>query len=233
MQQAARILIAEDDTDVREMLHLFLAAQGFDTDSAADLTSLRTLLSERPVDLVVLDLHLPDGDGRDMLAEFARRSHRYGVIVLTGMSAAECRRDSLRGGADDYLTKPFEPRELLARIRAVLRRLPRVTHTKPQGIVPVGAVHFDREARVLLTDEGPVPLTAAEHSLLAAFVDHPGRVLSRARLAEWLMITGDEAGMRSVDTRIYRLRQKVEPSPATPRYIETVRGEGYRFTPEG
>ena len=230
---ASRILVVDDDSDVRFMLRRYLARHGFDVEVAEDGAKLRQLVAERHFDLVVLDLNMPGEDGIS-LARFLRDNHPMGIIMLTAASEVVDRIVGLEVGADDYVTKPFEPRELLARIKSVLRR---VEHAAPaaqplgeDGRMPFGSCSLDTNARRLFDENGEeITITSMEYDLLKAFADHPNRVLSRDQLLNLAHNRDWEPFDRSIDIRITRLRRKIEPDPAKPQIIKTVRGAGYIY----
>lgn len=230
-----RIAIVEDEPDLRRSMADYLDMQGFEVLEAGDAAAFRTLLAQECVDLALLDLRLPGEDGLSILREL-RQSSRLPVIMVTAMGDSVDRVVGLEMGADDYVAKPFEFRELLARIRSVLRRsmappVEPVTATfRPR--LPVGRVAFDRDARVLVEADGTVvPLTRMEFDLLCVFVDRPNRVLTRDQLLDLAHDDSWEPFDRSIDIRVARLRKKVEHDPAQPTAIRTARGAGYMFVP--
>jgi two-component system, OmpR family, phosphate regulon response regulator OmpR len=229
-----RMLVVDDDPALRELLCRYLSEQGFAVDAVADGDELdRFLVATRP-DLVILDLMLPGEDGLSI----ARRLRAHGNLPIIMLSARGEDLDRIIGlevGADDYLPKPFNPRELLARIRAVLRRHSTATEpsAEPTQAFVFGPFRVDMEAHTLRRDGVEVPLTTAEFTLLRAFAEHPNRVLSRDTLLERLKGYERSPFDRTIDVRVARLRKKIEPDPAAPVYIRTVRGEGYLFTPRG
>jgi two-component system phosphate regulon response regulator OmpR len=239
MSDPAAIIVVDDEPDIREMLAEYLGQQGFDARAAADGVELDQRLAERPARLLVLDLNLPGEDGLAIAARL-RRESRVGIVMLTARGDLDDRIRGLEQGADDYVVKPVEPRELLARVRSVLRRLQaeEARAERPSALptrrVRIGRCELDLDAHRLLDDAGgDVPLTAMEFDLLETFTRHPGQVLSRDRLAELAHNRRWAPEDRSIDIRITRLRQKIEPDPAHPRVIRTVRGEGYQFDPTG
>ena len=231
--ETPRILVVDDDSDVRFMLKRYLSRHGYDVEVAEDGAKLRALIGEQTFDLVVLDLNMPGEDGIS-LARFLRDNHPVGIIMLTAAAEVVDRIVGLEVGADDYVTKPFEPRELLARIKSVLRRLESAapaTKAKPaDGRMPFGPCSLDLDARRLFDEHGEeITITSMEYDLLKAFADHPNKVLSRDQLLNLAHNRDWEPFDRSIDIRITRLRRKIEPDPAKPQIIKTVRGAGYIY----
>lgn len=227
--------MVDDDAGLRELLQEYLSAQGLQVATVADGVQMDAFLSQHPVDLLILDLMLPGEDGLSL----ARRLRSHGnlpIIMLSARGEDVDRIVGLEVGADDYLAKPFNPRELLARIRALLRRneqgQPRNSDNKP-NVRRFGPFSMDVDARVLHKGELTVPLTSGEFNLLRIFVEHPNRVLGRDSLMD--MLKGYERSPfdRSIDVRVTRLRRKIEDDPNVPQYIRTVWGEGYLFSPNG
>jgi two-component system OmpR family response regulator len=233
MGDAPHILVVDDHREIREPLKRYLSEHGFRVSAAESAAAARRLLAGGAIDLIVLDIMMPGEDGlalcRDMRARGA-----VPVILLTAMAEDTDRIVGLEIGADDYVTKPFNPRELLARIKVVLRR----TYSLPptRNPLPGGTVRFDRwrldVARQELIDETgvAVPLSTAEFQLLTAFINHPRMVLSRDQLLD--LTRGREAGPfdRTIDNQVSRLRKKIEADPKRPALIKTHWGGGYRFT---
>lgn len=229
-----RCLVVDDDREIRVALQEYLQRFGMTVSAAASGAEMRRELmagGER-FDVVVLDLMLPDASGLD-LCRWVQETSALPVIMLTAQGDPGSRVLGLEIGADDYLGKPFEPRELVARIHAVLRRARRGEHESgggPQRVVSFEGWSFDRLLRQLVSpDRVVVALSSAEFRLLAAFVERPGRVLSREQLIELTRAPGVEVNDRSVDLAVSRLRQKLGDSPREPRLIRTMRGEGYLF----
>lgn len=240
MEGVAHILVVDDEIEVREMLAEYLQSRGFRLSAVADAAACRTFIAERPVDLVLLDINMPGEDGLT-LARFLRESSRCGIIMLTAAGSTVDRIVGLEIGADDYLVKPFDLRELLARVRSVLRRLGEGTSADNGNSAPasaprtarIGRCLLDLDARTLSTRDGiDVPITSMEFDLLKAFIEHPNRVLSRDQLLDLAHKREWEPFDRSIDVRITRLRRKVEANPAKPEAIKTVRGVGYMFIPQ-
>lgn len=229
MEPAARILIVDDDASIRDALADYLGEHGYAVRTADGARGLERALAQGPADLLVLDLMMPGEDGLSICRRLAPAGAP--ILVLSALGAVTDRVVGLEVGASDYLSKPFDPRELLARVRALLRRPSArdVPAAEEEGRLRFGGWRLDLEARTLLDPGGaPLSLTAADHALLAAFVLAPGRLLSRDRLLD--LTRGEEAPYdRAIDVAVSRLRRKLaarDPSPL----IETVRGLGYRFT---
>jgi two-component system, OmpR family, response regulator len=243
MTQAQHIIVVDDEQPAREMVGDYLRMHGFSVSLCDGGASLRKTIAQQMPDLIVLDLNMPEEDGLSVIRDLKRRSS-VPIIMLTATASAIDRVVGLELGADDYLAKPCELRELLARIRSVLRRSSAI---QPEARPTVGApaaaptprVRFgtkwlDHDARALRDDEGNEhPLTASEYGLLKVFAANPKRVLSRDRLLELANARDAEAFDRAIDLRIMRIRRKIEPDPARPSVIRTVRGGGYLFSPTG
>ena len=235
MTDATRILVCDDDAALRRMVVEYLTGRGHVCDEAEDAAALRAAVARELPDLVVLDVKMPGEDGLTALRGLRGDAVDLPVIMLTAVSDTVDRIIGLELGADDYVGKPVDLRELDARIKAVLRR-----RTAPRGEAPsvpsADAVTFGDYtldlAAASLTGPGgtPIEITAMEFALLKVLVSHPNRVLSRDRLLDLAHSKGWEPFDRSVDLRISRLRRKIEPEPDKPRYIKTVRGIGYMFT---
>jgi two-component system OmpR family response regulator len=236
MSAPSRILVVDDDEDIRTLLGDYLRRHGFDAEGACDGAAMRERLRRAEFDLVVLDLTLPREDGLDVCRDLRTRSD-VPVIMLTARGAPIDRSVGLEIGADDYVAKPFEPRELLARIRAVLRR----TTGKSSAVRPEATRHirfaawtFDPTARHIVNAAGViVALSGSEFRLLRAFLEHPRQVLSRDRLLALTSGSDDDAGVdafdRSIDLQVSRLRQKLRDDAKAPLLIKTIRSEGYMF----
>lgn len=232
MTPAPEIVVVDDEPDLRALLEDYLSLQGFSVRTADGAAALDRLLAERPANLILLDVNMPGESGVEALARLRRGGSTTGVILLTAQGGLGDRLTGLQDGADDYVVKPFEPRELLARIRAVLRRVPEVVRPS-DAAVRIGRMKLDLNGRRLLGPSGePVALTAMEYDLLAVFARHPRQVLARDRLVELAHGRPLAPGDRSVDIRIARLRHKLEANPRDPRTLKTVHGEGYLFDPD-
>ncbi|AWK86423.1 response regulator [Azospirillum thermophilum] len=228
------ILAIDDDEPVRDLLESYLTAEGYRVTTAPDTASAKEALTGDPVDLVVCDLRLPDGDGLGLVRHI-RSETQIPVIILSSKDQDVDRIVGLELGADDYLTKPFNPRELLARIKAVLRRVsgdgrPPRSADDLRAVVQFANWELDLTAQRLRAQDGrEVELTKAEFGLLAAFVKRPQRVLTRDQLLDLTRADGSEVFDRSIDVLILRLRRKIESNPKEPRLIKTERGAGYVF----
>lgn len=237
MSGVPHILVVDDEAEIRDVLSEYLTAKGYSVSTAEGGAAMRAVLAERPVHLVILDMIMPGEDGIALARELRRRP-RLGIVMLTAMADMIDRVSGLEAGADDYLTKPFEPRELLARVRAVLRRVSEASEEPATGALGVeirlGRHVLNLDTRRLMTLGGAeVPLTAMEFDLLRTFVERPNRVLTRDQLLDLAHSRGMEPFDRSIDLRIMRLRRKLEEDPTKPEIIKTVRGAGYVFVPGG
>jgi two-component system, OmpR family, response regulator len=233
---SADVLVVDDDADVRRMLVEYLSAHDYHVDAAANGTEMRELLTRRVPDVVLLDVGLPGEDGL-ALARYLRERHPVGIIMVTAADGVVDRVVGLEVGADDYIAKPFDPRELRARLKSVLRRLKGRDSAVPlaaesRARVRIGRCLLDLDSRQLFGADGAdISITAMEFDLLKAFVDNPNRVLSRDRLLTLTRNREWEPFDRSIDIRIARLRRKIEADPDNPLAIRTVRGAGYMFVP--
>ena len=231
------IYVTDDDPGIRELVAEYLGSQGYAVETAEDAPALDRLLAARRPDLVVLDWMMPGEDGLSVARRLRAQPGFPPIIMLSAKGEDIDRIIGLEVGADDYLPKPFNPRELLARIRAVLRRPAAAAVPAPAAestrIVRFGPFAVNLDARTLTRDGSEIPLTGGEYELLEIFVTHANRALSR----DWLMdqLRGFERDPfdRSIDVRVNRLRKKIEDDPANPGYIRTQRGQGYLFLPQG
>jgi len=215
------ILVVDDDTRLRALLQRYLMEQGFRISTAESAEEARRKLESLTFDLLVVDIMMPGESGLDLTQALRRRS-RVPILLLTAMTETEDRIEGLTRGADDYLPKPFEPRELVLRINAILRRVPQ---SAPEPApVAFGGFRFDPGRGELTRGRSPVRLTEVETALLAALARQPGEALSRERLRRDSGVSG---GNRAVDVQITRLRRKIEDDPKYPRHLRTVRGTGY------
>ena len=231
----AHILIVDDDDGLRSLLEQYLSTNGYIVSLAEDGKALDTKLVEVQPDLVILDLMLPGEDGLS-IARRLRASTNLPIIMLSARGEDIDRIVGLEVGADDYLAKPFNPRELLARIRAVMRRKQDAAlndATTEDNIVQFGDYELDLNTQSLSKAGEKIPLTSAEFGILQIFINHPNRVLSRDQLMDMLKGYDRDPFDRSIDVRVTRLRRKIETNPAEPVYIRTVWGQGYLFSPKG
>ena len=235
MTRSSMIWVVDDDPDLRQMVGTYLIDQGYDVRCLSDVKQFEARLEFQRPDLVVLDLMMPGDDGLTALRRLRDAGDDLPVVMLTARGEGVDRIIGLEQGADDYLGKPFLPRELSARIDAVLRRrscLPAGTPLAEGGDVSFGDMVLNLSARTLSRDGVPAVITSGEFSLLAAFVQHPHRPLSRERLIELARGPGCDTDSRSMDVQVSRVRKLVEPDPSRPRYIQTVWGYGYVFVPD-
>jgi two-component system, OmpR family, response regulator len=233
MSYNGHILIVDDEQEICSVVEEYLTGEGYRVSTAHDGAGMRRVMSQGQVDLVILDLMLPGEDGLT-LAQALRSGSRIGIIILTGRGETVDRIIGLEMGADDYLTKPFHLRELLARVKSVLRRVQSRTDDTPRLVrsVQFAGWHLDLSSRELLSPAGQeIRLTTGEFDLLAAFVNNANQVLSRDRLLD--LARNREAGPfdRTIDVQVGRLRRKLDDDPQNPTLIKTVRGSGYIFTP--
>ncbi|CUA99888.1 response regulator [Thiomonas bhubaneswarensis] len=235
-----RILVVDDDPELRAMLRDYLVGNGYEVDLAAHGEAMRESLARARPQAVILDIMLPGEDGLALAREL-RRDGDLPILMLSARGDEIDRVIGLEVGADDYLPKPFSPRELLARLRALLRRAPSGALAEPQqrtdaaaqGVKRFGPFVIDAPGFRLLRDGRDVGLSVAEFTLLQVMAEHPNRVLSRDQLIDWLKGYERDAFDRSIDVRVTRLRRKIEPDAAHPVYIRTIRGQGYLFNPAG
>ena len=225
MDDTPHILVVDDDTRLRELLRKFLTEKGFRVTTSADAAEARQMLTSLEFDLVVLDVMMPGESGFELTSGL-REFSVVPILLLTAMGEPEDRIDGLERGADDYLTKPFEPRELLARIRSILRRA--APRTGKSEIV-LGDHLYDPVRQQLLGPDGLVRLTGAEARLLQVLAANPGHPISREALQRQSQLGGT---VRAVDVQVTRLRRKIEPNPKVPRYLQTIRGQGYVLWPD-
>ena len=226
------LLVVDDDERIRALLQKFLARNDFLVTTARDADHARRILSGLDFDLIVLDVMMPGDDGITLCGEL--RAHRTTpILLLTARAGTEDRISGLEAGADDYLPKPFEPKELLLRINSILRRMPAA---EPGAGVPkvlhMGPLRYDIARGEMWRGAELVRLTATESQLLQIFSDQPGAPVSRADLVARLGRSGGQAQERAVDVQITRLRRKLEDDPKQPRYLQTVRGAGYMLAPD-
>ncbi len=244
MTSNATILVVDDEPELREMIEEYLSSKGFIVLTAENGEAMRQVLAAHAIDLVLLDIKMPGEDGLS-LARYLREHHPVGIIMLTAVADVVDRIIGLEIGADDYITKPFDPRELFARVKSVLRRMSAepadaspeaktnvADATKGQHGMRFGRCVLNLESHQLLTEDGlEIPMTSMEFDLLKAFATNPNRVLSRDQLLDMAHNRDWDPFDRSIDIRIARIRRKIEADPAKPQTIKTVRGAGYIFIP--
>jgi two-component system phosphate regulon response regulator OmpR len=226
-----KLLVVDDDPALRQLLADYLNRHGYDTLLAPDASDLSARITRYAPDLLVLDRMLPGGDGADACRRLREQGEDIPVILLTARDEAVDRIIGLEAGADDYLGKPFDPRELLARIEAVLRRKRGPSALTKDAPVAFGPFVFDPALRQLTRDNVQVKLTGGEINLLEALVKNAGKPLSRERLLSLARDDDGERNDRAIDIAILRLRRAIEDDPKQPRWIQTVWGIGYRFSP--
>ncbi|MGZ9809499.1 response regulator [Pseudoroseicyclus sp. H15] len=232
MSDAAHLLLVDDDERIRQLLQKFLMRHGFLVTTAREAAHARRLLSGLDFDLIILDVMMPGEDGIS-LCKSLRAELPTPILLLTAKAETGDRISGLEAGADDYLGKPFEPKELLLRINAILRRAPsaEAAPVRPK-VLQLGPVRYDTERGEMWEGERPVRLTATESHLMRIFSARPGETLTRGHLVEELSRAGGQAQERAVDVQITRLRRKIEADPRQPRYLQTVRGAGYMLAPD-
>ncbi len=231
----AHLLVVDDDERIRGLLQKFLIRSGFLVSIARDAAQARRLLGGLEFDLIVLDVMMPGEDGIALTRDLRARMSTP-ILLLTAKGETINRIEGLEAGADDYLVKPFEPKELLLRINAILRRVPtaRAVEAGPK-VLHLGAVRYDMDRGELWRGTDPVRLTATEAQLMRILAAQPGTPVSRERLVGDLGPSEpaeDKTQERAVDVQITRLRRKIEVDPKQPRYLQTVRGSGYMLTPD-
>ncbi|MFN4276306.1 MAG: response regulator [Ferrovibrio sp.] len=229
MTNQPHIIVVDDEQGIRDMVAEYLGHHGFAVSTAGDADTFRSLHAERPADLVILDITMPGEDGLS-LARWLRARSKIGIVMLTAADEVIDRVVGLEVGADDYITKPFDLRELRARIKTILRRVGDITTATDDDVIRFGQTYLNLPSRKLYDMTGnEIVLTAMEFDLLAAFARHPNKVLSRDQLLDLAHHHHWEPFDRSIDIRIARLRRKIEVDPGKPEIIKTVRGAGYMF----
>ncbi len=226
MQHTPHILVVDDDDRIRALLQEYLRGEGLSVSTAQNAAEAGKLMELFLFDLMVLDVMMPGESGLELAAKINGGDNTPPILLLTAMGEAEDRIKGLESGADDYLTKPFEPRELLLRIRAILRRRNEAKAAEKK-ILTFGEFVFDPQQRHLSHLGEPIHLTSTEAELLCLLADHAGKAVSRAKLAALSTAAGTPLEERSVDVQINRLRKKIEKNTSRPVYIQTRRGEGY------
>lgn len=229
------ILVVDDEPDVRAVLQEYFVAHGYAAFGAESASAARLLVAQHSIDLALVDIHMPGEDGLSLARHLRERYAKIAIIMLTSATTVVDRIVGLEMGADDYVPKPFDPRELVARVKSVLRR------TSSAGRADLGAARvrigqcvLDLAAHRLMDQKGgEVAMSPLEFDLLKALAEHPNRALSRERILNLSQQRDWDPFDRSVDLRIMRLRKKIEPDPEHPRFIRTVRNEGYIFVPDG
>ena len=229
--ESANLLVVDDDPELRELTQAYLEQQGFNVACVESGESMDLYLQDHAVDLLLLDLMLPGEHGLS-IAQRLKKHSSIPIIIVSAQGEDVDRIVGLEVGADDYLAKPFNPRELLARVRAVLRRTRQESEVS-QTKTAFGVFELDMNSHRLLQSGEQVPLTSGEFDLLHILVSHPNKVLHRDRILD--LLTGAERSPfdRSIDVRVTRLRSKIEDDPANPAYIKTIWGKGYMFCPSG
>jgi len=223
------ILVVDDERDVRETICEYFELNGFDTLAVADGAGMRKAMDQRSVDVVLMDVNLPGEDGLSLTREL-RSAHSVGIVMVTAIGQTVDRIVGLEMGADDYIAKPFELREVLARVKSVLRRMTQPSPAAPLNNVKMGYCTLDLAGHRLYDAKGvDIPLTSMEFDLLKAFAEAPDRVLTREQLLDLAHSPNADVYDRSVDLRIARIRRKIEADLAHPQVIKTVRGAGYVF----
>ncbi|QUS36120.1 response regulator [Falsirhodobacter algicola] len=231
MNDAPHLLVVDDDERIRGLLKKFLIRNGFLVSAARDAAQARRLLAGLDFDMIVLDVMMPGEDGMSLTRDL-RTFMTTPILLLTARGETQSRIEGLEAGADDYLPKPFEPKELLLRINAILRRVP---HVKPQAgpkVLHLGDVRYDMERGELWRGSDLVRLTTTESALMRVFAASPHEPVSRERLIGDMAEDQSDTQERAVDVQITRLRRKIENDPRQPRYLQTVRGAGYMLAPD-
>ena len=228
----SHLLIVDDDERIRSLLKKFLVRHGFLVTAARDAAHARRILAGLDFDLIVLDVMMPGEDGM-ALTRSLRETMQTPILLLTAKGETGSRIQGLEAGADDYLPKPFEPKELLLRINAILRRMPDTyAQESAPKVLSLGPIRYDLERGEMWQGDELVRLTATEVHLMKIFAAQPGVALSRSKLVEELGRDRGQAQERAVDVQITRLRRKIEDNPKQPRYLQTVRGAGYMLAPD-
>jgi two-component system phosphate regulon response regulator OmpR len=231
----ATILIVDDEPDVREVLEEYFVAHGYAVVGAENAGAAREMAAQHPIDLALVDINMPGEDGLSLARHLRERYAKVAIVMLTSAGTVVDRIVGLEMGADDYVPKPFDPRELAARVKSVLRRTSAASRADIGAEkVRIGRCVLDLAAHRLTDENGTeVAMSSLEFDLLKALAQHPNRALSRERILNLGQQRDWDPFDRSVDLRIMRLRKKIEPDPEHPRFIRTIRNEGYIFVPDG
>ncbi|WIY26910.1 response regulator [Parasedimentitalea psychrophila] len=228
----AHLLIVDDDERIRDLLKKFLMRAGFLVTAARDAAHARRVLAGLDFDLIVMDVMMPGEDGVS-LTKHLRETRSTPIMLLTARGDIEHRIAGLEAGADDYLSKPFEPKELLLRINAILRRMPETpAREAAPKVLHLGPIRYDMDRGEMWRGDELIRLTGTESQLMKIFSACPGEPVSRSKLVEDLGRDRGQAQERAVDVQITRLRRKIEPNPKQPQYLQTVRGAGYMLAPD-
>ena len=231
-QPDAHVLVVDDDERIRDLLRKFLSRHGYWVTTARDAAHARRLLAGLEFDLAVIDVMMPGEDGFSLTADLSDRIATP-ILLLTARGDSDDRIKGLEAGADDYLPKPFEPRELLLRINAILRRVPKPdAGAEPPKTLHMGQIRYDMSRGEMWLGQDLVRLTATESALMRIFSARPNEAISRTQLVRDLGRGDGQAQERAVDVQITRLRRKIEADPKAPRYLQTVRGAGYMLAPD-
>ncbi len=228
MADQAHILVIDDDTRLRDLLQRYLTEEGFRVTTAADAAEARKKIQAMQFDLLIVDIMMPGESGLDLTRDI-RQTGSVPILMLTAMGETQARIDGLEAGADDYLGKPFEPRELVLRIQSILRRTPAEAEVETPSQVSLGDAMFDLNRQTLYRGSKAVRLTSTEVLLLTSLASEAGRIMSRRELAVKCDLSG---GDRNIDVQVTRLRRKIEPDSRVPQYLHTVRGRGYVLRPD-
>lgn len=223
------VLVVDDDNRLRKLLQKYLSENGFRVFSAANTTEADEMMSWYAFDLLVVDVMMPGESGIEFTKRLRANRENIPILILTAMGEADDRISGLESGADDYLPKPFEPRELLLRINGILRRVMSKPPEKQKAEIKFGAYRYDLDEHVLYKDGERIRLPVAEEALLQLLAERAGQDISREELGQK---TGNETNLRTIDVQITRLRRKIEPDASSPRYIQTIRGKGYSLIPD-
>ena len=223
------ILVVDDDNRLRRLLQKYLTENGFRVFAAANTKEADEMMSWYVFDLLVVDVMMPNETGIDFTKRLRAKGQNVPILILTAMGEADNRIEGLESGADDYLPKPFEPRELLLRINGILRRVMSKPPEKQKAEIKFGIHRYDLDEHVLYQENEKIRLPVAEAALLQLLAERAGQEISREDLARQ---TGNETNLRTIDVQITRLRRKIEPDASTPRYIQTIRGKGYSLIPD-